>query len=155
MPLHNTFLKGSMCTFRERYVHIGSATDEGPTSGSSTRNRSGLPATSGKRQRIALQQVVQKLHAILLVMHILPLPKQRPPCRHVGNQLFSLLGAHTWMRDGRVDSMLKRGCTPGGAVWCMQTACIGKQLHHGVKVAMVSRIVQNNGSKGVWHGRYI
>ena len=50
MPLHYTVLKGCMGTPRERYSHVGSTTDERPTSSSCARDRSGLPLTMCKGQ---------------------------------------------------------------------------------------------------------
>ena len=119
MPLHYAVLKGGMRTPRERYSHIGSATDKRPTSSCCAPDRSGLPLTMCKGQGIAFQQVMQELHAILLLMQVLPILKQRPPCRQICNQLLSLRGTLAWVGEDRANGTFKFGGTPEGAVWPM------------------------------------
>ena len=63
--------------------------------------------------------MVHEFHGILLLMQVLPICKQRPPCGQIRNQLLSVWSILTWMGQDRVNGTFKFGGTPGGAVWCM------------------------------------
>ena len=58
MPLHYTILKGGMHTPWEWHSHIGSTTDERPTSSRCARDGAGLPLTMCEGQGIPFKQVM-------------------------------------------------------------------------------------------------
>ncbi|OLQ07569.1 Desumoylating isopeptidase 1 [Symbiodinium microadriaticum] len=82
-------------------------------------SRSGLPLTMCEGQGISFKQVVHEFHGILLLMQVLPICKQRPPCGQIRNQLLPVWSILTWMSQDRVNGTFQLGGTPGGAVWCM------------------------------------